>query len=595
VTNNYNCMFGNFAGRNFNSGSENIFIGYNAQNLGVAADTWNNISNSIAVGSNTLVLARDKFILGNNSQKVGIGLSNDVVLNGPRSPLEINADPLSTVIPTNPSAGSGLRFRQLTSASPTGTPSDTWVAPYGQVLTVDAGGIVKLTDGGGVPFGACNVVPLMETDMAVDLNDNRIFYKGNFSSSGFSGDMLNSIGVGYACGDHLKAKFNVYQNATLSNGEETSAGYFHNESEDYGGLLNYKRGLWAISNGYSSSQYNIAGDFSADSSVTVNIALQGIAGSQANDLFTSSNAGGQFTADYAYENIGVNAWVGGNGSRNFALQLNAPPGACTTGTCTNGAAFVDGDIYQASGSYYTTSDQALKENIQPLQNPLAVIKSLEPKSYNFRTNEYPYLSLASGTQEGLIAQDVEAILPNLVKMYAVPSRPTRGGIDTSGAGQTFRSINYIGLIPYLIGAIKQQQESIDSLRTQIADAQSQIDNCCHSGQREQGNNGTNQENQDSRSTISVELTDVNTIILDQNSPNPFSEETYINYTIPSSVSKAVIMIYDNLGQVLRTVVISERGEGALHIYSDKLSSGIYTYSLIADGKTIDTKKMVCNK
>ncbi len=596
ATNNYNCMFGNFAGRNFISGNENIFIGYNAQNAGIPSDPWNNnISNSIAIGSNTLALASNKFILGNNSQKVGIGLSDDIFFNGPRSKLEINSDPTTTE--DGQSTGSGLQFRQLYGSSILDY-DYTYVNPYGLVLTVDEEGKVKLTDGGGLAYNSCSAdsLPTLKSDMGLKLNDKRIFYDGNDFTTGINNDVPNSIGLGYACGNPLKGKLSVYQKATINDGEETAAGYFHNESEDVSGsAFNYKRGIWAISNGYSGAQFNIAGDFSADSSSTVNIAVQGNAGSQANDLFTSSNVGGQFSADYAYENIGINAWVGGNGGRNFALQLNAPMGACTTGTCTDGAAYVNGDIYQAGGSYYTTSDRSLKENIQPLQNALTVIKSLEPKSYNFRTNEFPYLSLSTGTQDGLIAQDVESILPGLVKMYSVPSRTTRAGIDSSGAGQSFRSINYIGLIPYLIGAIKQQQESIDSLRNQIVDVQSQINNCCHSNERGSRTNDSGNENNESQSNINVELSDVQTIILDQNSPNPFSEETYINYTIPETVSKAAIVIYNNLGQVLKTVVINERGEGVLHIFAERLSSGIYTYSLLADGKTIDSKKMVFKK
>ena len=57
----------------------------------------------------------------------------------------------------------------------------------------------------------------------------------------------------------------------------------------------------------------------------------------------------------------------------------------------------------------------------------------------------------------------------------------------------------------------------------------------------------------------------------------------------------MIIIYDKLGTVLKSIVIEERGEGSLHIYAEKLSSGTYTYSLIADGQTIDSKQMICQK
>ena len=43
------------------------------------------------------------------------------------------------------------------------------------------------------------------------------------------------------------------------------------------------------------------------------------------------------------------------------------------------------------------------------------------------------------------------------------------------------------------------------------------------------------------------------------------------------------------------VEVQERGSGSLTVFAEKLSSGIYSYSLIADGKLIDTKKMVCTK
>jgi hypothetical protein len=46
---------------------------------------------------------------------------------------------------------------------------------------------------------------------------------------------------------------------------------------------------------------------------------------------------------------------------------------------------------------------------------------------------------------------------------------------------------------------------------------------------------------------------------------------------------------------MQTVKINERGFGEMIVYAEKLSSGIYSYSLITDGKVIDTKKMICSK
>lgn len=87
----------------------------------------------------------------------------------------------------------------------------------------------------------------------------------------------------------------------------------------------------------------------------------------------------------------------------------------------------------------------------------------------------------------------------------------------------------------------------------------------------------------------------NSIILNQNDPNPFAEETRITFNIPESVSDAKIIIFSTSGIIIQTVKINERGNGELHVFASNLSNGIYSYALIADGEIVDTKKMVCTK
>ncbi|MBL7925816.1 MAG: secretion protein Por, partial [Bacteroidia bacterium] len=43
---------------------------------------------------------------------------------------------------------------------------------------------------------------------------------------------------------------------------------------------------------------------------------------------------------------------------------------------------------------------------------------------------------------------------------------------------------------------------------------------------------------------------------------------------------------------LKTITINEKGPGSILIYGSQLSTGIYTYTLIADGKPVETKRMV---
>jgi hypothetical protein len=92
-----------------------------------------------------------------------------------------------------------------------------------------------------------------------------------------------------------------------------------------------------------------------------------------------------------------------------------------------------------------------------------------------------------------------------------------------------------------------------------------------------------------------EFSNENAIILNQNDPNPFAEETDITYFLPETVGSATIMFYDNTGVIIKSVQLQNKGNGTLHVYASDLSSGMYTYALIVDGKLIDTKKMMKTK
>ena len=90
----------------------------------------------------------------------------------------------------------------------------------------------------------------------------------------------------------------------------------------------------------------------------------------------------------------------------------------------------------------------------------------------------------------------------------------------------------------------------------------------------------------------MQLTNAKAIILNQNVPNPFAEQTSISYFITDDVKKAQIFFYDNKGTILKIVDINEKGEGQLNVFAADLSSGNYSYTLIADGKVVQTKTMV---
>jgi len=84
----------------------------------------------------------------------------------------------------------------------------------------------------------------------------------------------------------------------------------------------------------------------------------------------------------------------------------------------------------------------------------------------------------------------------------------------------------------------------------------------------------------------------NQIVLNQNMPNPFIDKTVISYFVPDDVKHAQIVVYNDKGILIKKYDIREKGHGNITFYSNSAGSAFYSYSLIADGKRIETRKMI---
>ena len=73
----------------------------------------------------------------------------------------------------------------------------------------------------------------------------------------------------------------------------------------------------------------------------------------------------------------------------------------------------DGVCQNATGSWSTFSDRALKENLTDYTAGLAAVLQLSPKSFNYIAGKNPF-DVGGGTYYGLVAQDVEPVLPEMV-------------------------------------------------------------------------------------------------------------------------------------------------------------------------------------
>jgi hypothetical protein len=201
-------------------------------------------------------------------------------------------------------------------------------------------------------------------------------------------------------------------------------------------------------------------------------------------------------------------------------------------------------------------------------------------------------------QYGLIAQEVETILPNLINDNTQPAVYDSLG-NVSIPEVHFKGLEYQQLIPFLIKGIQEQQSQIqsrDSAINSLNDRLTALENCinglnlCGNNQAIQQNNANNQNS----SITNVELKDAQSIVLEQNVPNPFAEQTTINYFLPDDVNKAQLLFYNAQGKLIQSLELSQKGKGSINVFASDLSNGIYTYTLVVDGKIIETKKMVKN-
>lgn len=103
---------------------------------------------------------------------------------------------------------------------------------------------------------------------------------------------------------------------------------------------------------------------------------------------------------------------------------------------------VNGDL-TVTGTIYNPSDVKLKNNILNIEeNKLNELFTINPIHYTFKNDNIQKMHY------GVLAQDVEKVFPNLVE-------------EKIQLG--YKTVNYIELIPIIIGKMKIMQNQIDKL------------------------------------------------------------------------------------------------------------------------------------
>jgi len=133
------------------------------------------------------------------------------------------------------------------------------------------------------------------------------------------------------------------------------------------------------------------------------------------------------------------------------------------------AGYFDGDVTY-TGTLTGPSDQFLKKDISNMPTALGSIMSLNPKTYYFKADDSP-LNLPEGKQFGFIAQELEEVFPELIheQKHIDNPREKKGAVETT----TYKSVDYMSLIPVLTKAIQEQQEMIDELKKEVEILKSQ--------------------------------------------------------------------------------------------------------------------------
>lgn len=154
----------------------------------------------------------------------------------------------------------------------------------------------------------------------------------------------------------------------------------------------------------------------------------GLRDNDTSDSFSIISGDGDYYSDTTFDKLAFQ--VKSNGRTTIGGHLTVSGSIVSTGDITA----------------YHTSDENLKDNIELIQQPIDKIKQI--KGVSFDWNEK---SEHTGHDIGVIAQDIEKILPEIVA--------------TRDNG--FKAVRYEKIVALLIEAVKEQQSQIDELKAKL--------------------------------------------------------------------------------------------------------------------------------
>ncbi len=257
-----------------------------------------------------------------------------------------------------------------------------------------------------------------------------------------------------------------------------------------------------------------------------------------------------------------------------------------------------------TGSLVKISDRQFKTNIEDFE-ALEMVLQLQPRRFEYQTENFPELNFPMGKQFGFVAQEVQEILPELVVEKTLDRPTTNADGEPIVDSLSFLALEPIEMISLLVQAFKEQHSQSGQQINRIKSLEAQNEQLVNEL------NGLKIRHQQLLDRLedlepaidqvlgqveqAPQLERVTSARLLQNSPNPFSESTRIQIELPEGVQQASLRISNQNGNLLKEIIIEQRGLASVELQAFALAPGIYSYTLIVDGQGVDTRQMVLLK
>jgi Chaperone of endosialidase len=108
-------------------------------------------------------------------------------------------------------------------------------------------------------------------------------------------------------------------------------------------------------------------------------------------------------------------------------------------------------------------DNEIKKNVTAINNSLQKLTQLQPRMFEYKTDQYKHLKLQGGTQYGFVAEDFQQVFPELVKEKSTSYMFGKNSYRNA----TLKTIDELSLIPVLVASIKEQQLQIEKLTSEL--------------------------------------------------------------------------------------------------------------------------------